>query len=307
VNVLVLDELDPAHQSDLGAFLVRCDAADGHPAFPEPQRLAVSRSDMGAAGLRALLAYDGGVLVGSALLTPASDGSTALHVVIDPAHRAGGDVHHGLIQRALAESAGGGPIRLWTMRATEADDEEAGRHSFVPERDLLQMRVRLPLPAAVVAHTRPVATRPFRPGHDDARWLDTNNRAFAGHPEQGAWTLEQLHDRLAAPWVDLDGFRMADDADGDGLIGSCWTKVHRGADPVLGEIYVISVNPDHHGQGWGRALTVAGLRWLAEKGIPVGMLYTDATNQAAAALYHSLGFAVDHVDRSYVRNKDPGH
>ena len=140
------------------------------------------------------------------------------------------------------------------------------------------------------------------PGRDEVAWVETNNLAFAGHPEQGSWTVEQLRDRMAADWVELDGFLVADDPDGHGLIGSCWTKIHRDRAPVLGEIYVISVDPRHHGEGWGRSLTVAGLEWLAQRGVTNGMLYTDATNEAAVSLYRSLGFTVDHVDRSYRRD-----
>ena len=135
--------------------------------------------------------------------------------------------------------------------------------------------------------------------------MDTNNRAFAGHPEQGDWSVAQLRERMAADWVELDGFLVADDPDGPGLLGACWTKVHRDRTPVLGEIYVIDVDPRHHGQGWGRSLTVAGLESLTRRGITVGMLYTDASNDAAVALYRSLGFTVDHVDRSYRRDPAP--
>ena len=66
----------------------------------------------------------------------------------------------------------------------------------------------------------------------------------------------------------------------------------------MGEIYVISVNPARHSEGWGRGLTVAGLQWIAGKGITTGMLYTTASNTAAVKLYTSLGFTIDHVDRS---------
>jgi mycothiol synthase len=299
VNVLVLSELDAAQRSEVAGLLARCEEADGHSPLAEPQEKAVARVDLGGHGAVAFLAHDeGSLLVGFAILTPATDGATALHVAVDPGHR-GPSVRPGLIEAALEHSAG--PVRLWIMQARPEDDREAGSLGFQPERDLLQMRVPLPLPDDVVASARPVATRSFRAGQDDAAWLDINNRAFAGHPEQGGWSEEELQVRLDAPWFDPDGFLMADAQDGSDLIGSCWTKVHRDVEPVLGEIYIISVDPDRHSQGWGRALTVAGLQWMAGQGVRHGMLYTTADNTAAVALYESLGFRTDHVDRSYRR------
>jgi mycothiol synthase len=89
------------------------------------------------------------------------------------------------------------------------------------------------------------------------------------------------------------------------VAASCWTKVHAQADPPMGEIYVISVDPDFHGRGWGRALTRAGLDWLAHRGLTVGMLYVDADNVAATTMYRSMGFVEHHVDRAYLLTVTP--
>ena len=279
----------------------RADDAHDHPPLPEPQLLALTRPGETAHEWRIVLAREGGVLAGLAMLTPARDGSTVLHVVVDPAARTPG-LQQALIRRAVEEAPDGLPVHLWLMQATAADDERAGAEGFVPERDVLQMRVALPLPDEVLAATRPLATRAFVAGRDEEPWVEMNNLAFAGHPEQGAWSVADLRERMAAGWVELDGFLVANDPDGPGLIGACWTKIHRDRTPALGEIYVIDVDPRHHGQGWGRSLTVAGLVHLAGVGITVGMLYTDDSNVAAVALYRSLGFTVDHVDRSYRRD-----
>ena len=305
MDVVALTDLDGARRDSLGSLVVRADAADGHPPLPEPQRLAITRDGEAAHGVWAVLAAREGTLWGCALLTPARDGSWTLHLVTDP-----GETDRALLASQLIDVAvdvatgagGGGTLHLWAMRAGAADDDLARRHGFAPERDLLQLRVPLPLADDVLAATRPLITRPFEPGRDDESWLAINNRAFAGHPEQGQWTPSQLRERLAADWVDLEGFLVADDPDGGGIVGSCWTKIHRDHTPVLGEIYVISVDPTHHGGGLGRALTVAGLDYMAGRGVRVGMLYTDASNEAAVALYRALGFTVDHLDRSYRRD-----
>jgi mycothiol synthase len=312
MNVVALSELDAPRRDAVTALLRRADAADDHPPLPEPQYHALADDGGTKHEGRLVLAERAGsdkALAGFALLTHARDGSTAIHVVIDPTLRNGAG--SGLASEltaaavALADKDGTGrPLHLWAMRAGPADDERAEDNGFVPERDVIQMRVPLPLADDVRQATQPLATRPFVPGKDDEAWLRVNNRAFAEHPEQGSWTLEQLHERLAADWVDLEGFLVADDPGapgGGGLIGFCWTKIHRHRDPVLGEIYVIGVDPAHHGRGLGRALTVAGLNSMADRGVHVGMLYTDDSNEAAVALYGRLGFTVDHVDRSYRR------
>ena len=83
------------------------------------------------------------------------------------------------------------------------------------------------------------------------------------------------------------------------MAGSNWTKVHADLPAKVGEIYVISVDPDFQGLGLGRSLALTGLDWLAARA-PTGMLYVDASNTGAVKLYRTLGFHEDHVDRCYL-------
>jgi mycothiol synthase len=205
----------------------------------------------------------------------------------------------------VVAAEGGGHVTYW-VHGTEADphaDARASGAGFVAERDLLQMRVPLPL-ADPPRWPDGTTVRTFRVGEDEAAWVPVNNRAFAGHPEQGAWTVEMLRAREREEWFDAEGFVLA--FDDDGLAGFCWTKVHPAQPPrepdALGEIYVIGADPSRHGRGLGRALTTAGLASLAERGITVGMLYVDADNDAAVGLYRALGFVTHRTDRAYGRD-----
>jgi mycothiol synthase len=309
VDAVALAGLDAGQRSDLATQVRRADAADDHPPLPEPQRLALAGEVEAPEGSQVLLVHDAaGGLAGCAMVSPAPGRSFAVYVVVDPDRRRDDRYFDALVRRAVddAGAARAGAVHLWAFGADDDDNRRAHGLGFATEREVLQLRVDLPLPPAVRAKARPLVTRPFVLGGDEEAWLRTNNLAFAGHPEQGAWTRQQLDERLRAEWVALEGFLVADDPSGSGLIGSCWTKVHRDREPVLGEIYVIAVDPDHHGQGWGRSLTVAGLDWLAGQGVRVGMLYTEADNTGAVSLYRSLGFTLHHVDRSYRLEVDTG-
>lgn len=165
------------------------------------------------------------------------------------------------------------------------------------------MRRSLPLESSLRAGTRAIKVRAFRPDQDTDGFLRVNNRAFQWHPDQGNWTEENLSDRMAEEWFDATGFLVHDSEDPDDvkIDGFCWTKVHQpsGDDPAMGEIFVIAADPDTRGTGLGRALTVAGLEYLAGLGLTVGMLYVEHDNLPAVSLYERLGFSVHHTDAAY--------
>lgn len=216
-----------------------------------------------------------------------------------------------LVGAAVAHvaSQGGGSVVLWSFGAGGEGDAVAGAAGFEADRDLLRMIVPLP------ASDRPalpdgVVLRTFEPGNDDAAWLVVNNRAFGNHPEQGGWIEDTLHRRMAEPWFDPSLFLVATDE--AGLVGFNWLKVHSdqrasdrqdGAD--YGEIFVIGVDPRAQGTGLGRALALAGLDRLHDRGLRSCILYVDSRNVPAVGLYTDLGFTVERLDRSYRREVEP--
>jgi mycothiol synthase len=288
---LVLELADAARQ------------ADGVTPLSEHVLLHVRHG--GAKGSRDLLLLADDTVAGYAHLDAPQEhaegaGDMSGELVVHPAYRRRG-FGTALIS-ALSAGADGHGIRLWAhgdLAAAAALARTAGMRRV---RALLQMRRPLTGPAV----GRPVlpagiTLRTFRPGHDEQAWLRVNRLAFADHPEQGSWTVQDLELREAEPWFDPAGFFLAE-RDGE-LAGFHWTKVHQGepgGSPV-GEVYVVGVDPACQGGGLGRALTLAGLEYLQRLGLEQVMLYVDESNTAAVRMYTALGFGLWSTDVMYRR------
>ncbi len=210
----------------------------------------------------------------------------------------------GLLQRvgALAPAVGAVRATLEAEPAPEPMAKLARSAGFDLVRSTLQLRRSLPLDDHEGhGHGNELTFRPFRPGADEEAWLRVNNRAFAWHPDQSGWTRDDLVRREGQAWFRPEGFLVHDAAAG-AIDGFCWTKIHTEVEPALGEIYVIAVDPSAHGHGLGRALVVAGLDWLADQGLDTAMLYVEADNEPALALYKDLGFAEYQARRWWQRD-----
>tara|TARA_A100001388_G_C28386788_1_gene319594 strand:+ start:39 stop:512 length:474 start_codon:yes stop_codon:yes gene_type:complete len=142
-----------------------------------------------------------------------------------------------------------------------------------------------------------ILTRPFICGVDDEAFLEVNSRAFSWHPEQGSLDLSKLNDLFKEEWFDDEGFLLLEVK--SRLAGFCWTKMHHQGDLTVGEIFAIAVDPDFHGRGFGKPLTISGLNYLENVGADLGMLYVEADNIPAIRIYEDIGFTHFSTNRAY--------
>jgi mycothiol synthase len=267
-------------------------AGDGLAPFSEAVTLRWAPGAPPAAERHLVLRTTGAGFTGYAYL---DDTGTAELAVLPAARRRGSGT------ALLEELRRDGARRIWAHGGLPPARAFAAHHGYRAVRELLQLRLAMtadPAPDGVT-WPRDVLQRAFRPGADDAAWVALNARAFASHPEQGRMTEADLRARMAEPWFSADGFIVAE-KDG-AMAGYHWTKLHPDESPTLGEVYVLGVDPALHGGGLGRALTRAGLHHLYGQGIRTVLLYVEADNASALAVYRRLGFADFSADVMYER------
>ena len=254
-----------------------------------------------------------GELAGYAALDPPAADPHSGTVEVSGELMIGSDHRRRGLGRALAAeaaaAAGGHALRLWAHGDLPAAAALAAAAGFERFRALWQMRRPLSEPLAEPVLPTGRTLRSFVPGEDEEAWLALNARAFAKHPEQGGWTRHDLELREREPWFDPAGFFIAEK---EGVMtGFHWTKVHPpepGAPgPGVGEVYVVGVDPAEQGSGLGRALTLAGLHHLRDRGTAEAMLYVDEDNVPAIRMYEGLGFTRTTVDAMYRRGPSANH
>jgi mycothiol synthase len=318
-------ELSPGQVATIGDLVQACRAADGvtplsehamlHLRYDGTPDLTGARIPDGAPGRHLVLAVAGEIAGYAYLDPPAADPHSSAsevsgELMIHPSRR-----RHGFGRALAAEAAAaadGHALRLWAHGDLPAAAALAAAAGFERFRALWQLRRSLsqssgpPLAQPTLPPGRTLRT--FVPGQDEDEWLALNGRAFAKHPEQGGWTRHDLELREREPWFDPAGFFIA--AKDGAMTGFHWTKVHPPepgppgegtGSPGLGEVYVVGVDPAEQGSGLGRALTLAGLHHLRDRGVDQAMLYVDEDNVPAIKMYEALGFTRATVDAMYRR------
>jgi mycothiol synthase len=296
----IVSQLEDQHLEQLPALLAAATRADGHEPIGEHKFLRLRR---GADLAVAVLAYEQARLVGYAHTIAYLDHDAkrvSCEFVVHPQARGRG-IGRLLLAEATehARAQGARRIDAWAYNDSPTSAHLAPQLGYSPVRRLVHLHRHVSeAPAAPVIEGARLRT--FRQGTDDERWLALNNRVFAGHPENGAWTLDDLRARLAQPWFDADDLLMLELH--GALAGFCWLKVEdRGDEGRVGEIYVIGTAPECRGLGLGRLLVARALTRLRDRGARIAAIYVDEANVAAVSLYEDAGFHHHHVDVCYRR------
>ena len=253
---MIWQESEPG--DDVRALLLAAMAHDGRPEIEPGQPLP--REFRGGAHL---LARVGGELVGYAHLDTGGDafGNQIAEAIVHPGHRRRGH-GTGLVDAVLAKASP--KLRVWShgdhpgrrrhrAAARPAARPRAAQDAARPCRRAA--RAGLARPASRSARSCPAGTR--------TSMVAVNKRAFDWHPEQGRLTADEVDGHRAGEPGSTPPASSSPTKD-DKIVGFHWTKVHPGD---IGEVYVVGVDPAAQGGGLGRALTLAGLHHLREKGL----------------------------------------
>lgn len=251
-----------------------CAASDGSRPFNDQALIELERGERRVVGEAGALAV-------------VSDAEREVELAVAPELRGRG-LGLALAERVAAELGG---FDAWAHGDLPGARAIARRLGMTPVRALLQLRAPVPARAGHL----PDGVRAFEPG-DASALLALNAAAFAGHPEQGRMTADDLAARMAEPWHDDANLLVVPGE--HGLDAFAWVK----PDGDVAELYVLGVSPERQGARLGARMLEAVLARMRALGASTAHLYVEGENEAALALYRRAGFTRWAIDVRWRRD-----
>lgn len=275
----------PYEATDVRRFLAGVAHADGHPPLSEHKVTTLGR-EMSRVGV---WSDEVGLCLVAVAARHAGHGHWAIEAALAPRRRKAID-EEAAIEQATGLVSPTEPHSFWAFRPGQAD--AAGRLGYDQARAVLRMSG--PMPIARVTSVPGISIGPMG-GSDIDAIVGVNNRAFLNHREQGSMTVEGFRSLMGLAWFDPGGVHVARSA--ERIVGFCVTKQ---AEPAVGEVYLLAVDPELAGSGVGRALAQRGFSTMSNHGAVTAHAWVDAANHPAVALYQAFGLAEDFRNREFV-------
>ncbi len=309
---------DPGRDYEALAELMRdANARDGTDWLPSAESLEHELAHDGSfrPALDALVAEDGGRLVGVVITTWRQRGEKVVHqleLIVRPSHR-----RHGIgtallewAERHCAERAAAGeagprnlPRELggWGAVGIEGHAQLAASHGFRPVRHGMEMRRPTSAPIPESPLPPGLEVRPVQPEQHRAIW-EADVEAFRDHWEAAVRTEDDFAWWFSRPGLDTSLWQVA--WDGDEVAGSILTTLNADENERLGVnrawLDHISVRRPWRRRGLAASLIASSLRLLARRGIEEAVLGVDSENVSGAVrLYERMGFVPYHSGVTY--------
>ncbi len=221
-------------------------------------------------------------------------GRVILDVWLSPEHRRKG-LAVKLLNYAMrhAGELGAGIVQVNVMEGNTAARTALSRLGFRCVRQFLEFKLDMAALCQTEAEQADRECCHLGCGEEDTL-ARIQNRCFAGSWGYNPNTVETVTYRTSLSDCSPEDVLLI--GEGDEVAGYCWTTVTGGGGAAGGEregrIYMLGVAPDYEGRGIGKRLLLAGLAHLSRKGIRLAGVTADSENQAACALYRSVGFEV---------------
>ncbi|MFC1950865.1 GNAT family N-acetyltransferase [Chloroflexota bacterium] len=223
-----------------------------------------------------------------------------VHCTVHPEHRRQ-NIATALINKAVE--------RIVDMGATVAstdilENNPAAKNllhklGFKPVRRFIEMQMALDnkptgtaSPSMVIRHLAQ---------NEEAALADLQNRAFAQHWGYNPNTVEEITYQLKQGNGSYQNVILA--CVDNKPAAYCWTtpitKTNSTTGKKHGSILMLGVDPDYQSKSIGKAVLIAGLSSLFDRGVEVVEITADSVNEKALALYKSAGFQQQAISQCY--------